>query len=207
MEETIDPIIDWGVATLSLAGEERSGDAYVVKAWGKKLLAAAIDGLGHGKHAADAAGIAAETLINYASDSDNVLLLMRRCHESLARTRGVVLSLALFDAASDTMIWLGVGNVDGLLLRAYPQANPVHESLLLRGGVVGYQMPSLHSSSIHVGRGDILIFSTDGIRSGFEREVNREESPQQIADKIIMNHNRKTDDALVLVARYIGGGS
>ena len=103
------------------------------------------------------------------------------------------------------MTWLGVGNVDGLLLRADPQTNPAHESLLLRGGVVGYQLPSLRPSTIHVGRGDILIFSTDGIRSGFEEEVNPEESPQQIADKIIMNYNRKTDDALVLVARYTGG--
>ena len=199
------PFVDWGVAALSLAGEERSGDAYVVKTWGKKLLAAVIDGLGHGEHAADAARIATETLINNAADSDNVLSLVRRCHESLLRTRGVVLSLALFDTANNAMIWLGVGNVDGLLLRADPQANPARESLLLRGGVVGYQLPSLRSSSTHVGLGDILIFSTDGIRSGFGSEVNREESPQQIADTIIMNHNRKTDDALVLVARYTGG--
>ncbi len=207
MEEITNPIVDWGVAALSLAGEERSGDAHVVKAWGKKLLAAVIDGLGHGGQAAVAALVAAETLGSYASDGADVVSLVRRCHESLARTRGVVLSLALFDAANDAMIWLGVGNVEGLLLRADPQASPVHESLLLRGGVVGYQLPSLRPSPTHVGRGDILIFSTDGIRSGFESEVNRQESPQQIADKIIMNHNRKTDDALVLVARYTGGVS
>ena len=27
--------MEWGVASLSLAGEERSGDAYVVKVWEK----------------------------------------------------------------------------------------------------------------------------------------------------------------------------
>ncbi|MCK9195737.1 MAG: SpoIIE family protein phosphatase [Syntrophales bacterium] len=204
MEETISPIIDWGVATLPLAGEERSGDACVVKAWGKKFLVAAIDGLGHGDQAAYAAGIATETLINHTSDSDDVVSLVRRCHQSLVRTRGVVLSLAIFDAVNNTVTWMGIGNVDGLLLRADSQANPPSESLLQRGGVVGYQLPSLRSSTTHVGRGDILILSTDGISSGFEREVSTKESPQQIADKIIINYKKKTDDALVLVACYTG---
>jgi phosphoserine phosphatase RsbX len=205
MEAIKSPFVDWGVAALSLAGETRSGDAYAAKAWGKKFLAAAIDGLGHGEQAAEAAGIAAETLINHAPDSDDVVSLVKRCHESLARTRGVVLSLALFDAVNNTMTWLGVGNVDGYLLRADSHMRLAHESLLRRGGVVGYQMPSLRSSTTPVRRGDLLIFSTDGIRSGFERDVNPGDSPQQIADRIITNYNRETDDALVLVARYIDG--
>jgi len=196
---------DWGVATLPLAGEKQSGDIYVAKSWGNKFLAAVIDGLGHGKHAANAARIAAETLISHASESDDVVSAVRLCHETIMRTRGVVLSLALFDAVNHTMTWLGVGNVDGFLIHVDPQKNPAYESLTLRSGVVGYQIPFLRPSTIHVGKGDILIFSTDGIRSGFEREVNPEEAPQQIADKIMINYNRKTDDALVMVARYTCG--
>jgi phosphoserine phosphatase RsbX len=205
MEAMRSPVIDWGVSTLSLAGEERSGDAYAVKTWENQALVAAIDGLGHGKYAAEAAGIAAETLSSHAADSKDVVSLVRRCHESLLRTRGAVLSLALFDAAENTMTWLGVGNVDSLLIRLDSRTKPVRESLFPRGGVVGYQLPSLHPSTTHVGRGDILIFSTDGIRSGFEPEVNPEETPQQIADMILANYNRKTDDALVLAVRYRGG--
>ena len=207
MEETVVPIVDWGVAALALAGEKRSGDEYIVKAWGKKFLAAVIDGLGHGEPAADVARIAAEFLIRHAADSDDVVSLVRQCHESLLRTRGVVLSLALFDAMNNAMTWLGVGNVVGLLLRTDPQSNPASESLFLRGGVAGYQLPSLRPATIPVGRGDVLVLATDGIHSGFEREVGIEESPQQIADMIIRNYNRKTDDALVFVARYIGGSS
>ncbi|MDD5168151.1 MAG: SpoIIE family protein phosphatase [Syntrophales bacterium] len=205
MEETIGPFIEWGVAALPLAGEKLSGDAYVMKAWGKKVLAAAIDGLGHGDQAAAVAEVAAKTLINHASDASDVVSLAKRCHEALLRTRGVVLSLAIFDAVNNAMTWLSIGNVDGRLLRADPQTNPACESLFRKGGVVGYQMPSLRLSTTHVCRGDILIFSTDGIRSGFEKEVDLKESPQRIADKILMNYNRKTDDALVLVVRYTGG--
>ena len=205
MEKTLSPFIDWGVSAHSLAGEKWSGDAYAVKAWENKFLVAAIDGLGHGQYAAEAAGIAAETLINHAADFVNLPSLVKRCHESLVRTRGVVLSLALFDVATDAMTWLGVGNVDGLLLHADSRKNRTHESLLVRGGVVGYQLPPLHPSALPLDRGDVLIFYTDGIRSGFEAEVNLEESPQQMADKILRGFNRKTDDALVLAVRYIGG--
>jgi len=203
MEEIISPIIDWGVASQSLHGAQWSGDAYVVKAFKNKVLVAAIDGLGHGKHAEDAAGVAVTTLVNH--HAEDIVPLVRRCHEELLKTRGVVLSIALFNSTDDSINWLGVGNVNGYLLRNNPLVKPDHESLFLRGGVVGYQIPSLRPSSIHVNRGDILIFSTDGISSGFEKEVNPQESPQQIADKIITNYSRKTDDALVLVARYNGG--
>ena len=198
-------IVDWGVAAQSLAGQEQSGDAYIVKEWEDKALAAAIDGLGHGADAAAAARIAGETLLAHTAESDDVIFLVKRCHESLLRTRGVVLSLAIFDAAKKTLTWLGVGNVDGVLLRAGKRTDKGRESVLARGGVVGYQLPSLRSSTIPISRGDLLVFTTDGIRSGFDKELSREDPPQQIADTILANYSRKTDDALVLAARYIDG--
>jgi phosphoserine phosphatase RsbX len=203
--EEMSPLIEWGVGTLSLAGEKRSGDAYVVKALEGKVLAAAIDGLGHGEEAADASQIAVLTLTGHASEE--VSSLVRRCHEALARTRGAVLSLASFNTTENTMTWLGVGNVDGYLVRADHDARPSYESLFRRGGVVGYQLPSVRPSTLQVNPGDTLIFSTDGIRSGFIREVKPEDPPQRVADMIIANYNRKTDDALVLVVRYVGAAS
>lgn len=205
MEEMINPIIDWGVACQSLAGAEWSGDAYLVRALENKVLVAAIDGLGHGQEAANAALTAVATLTDHTSEE--AALLLKRCHEALMRTRGVVMSIALFNTADNNMTWVGVGNVDGFLLRSARQTKPDHESLFLSGGVVGYQLPSLRPSTLLVNRGDILIFSTDGIRSGFVPEVKMEDSPQRIADMIIENFNRKTDDALVIVARYKGGSS
>jgi len=196
------PLIEWGVAARPLAGEDQSGDSYVIKTLGDKVLAAAIDGLGHGSEAAEAARIAAMTLTNHASE--DIISLVKICHETLTKTRGVVLSVASIDLAKNTMTWLGVGNVVGLLMRADPAAVPSHESLMQRGGVVGYQMPSLRATTVEIKKRDTLIFTTDGIRSGFDRGVNRRSSPQRIADAVIANFNRKTDDALVLVVRYIG---
>ena len=196
------PLIEWGVAAQPLEGEAESGDQYVVRPLPNGVLVAAVDGLGHGPEAAAAARSAVVTLEGYAHEP--VISLVKRCHERLMRTRGVVMSLASFNALDNTMTWLGVGNVEGALLRADATARPARESILLRGGVVGYQLPALHASILPVTRGDVLILATDGIRGGFAEDVTLSDPPQRIAEQILARRARGTDDALVLVARYLG---
>jgi hypothetical protein len=58
--------------------------------------------------------------------------------------------------------------------------------------------------TIPVETGDLLIFATDGIRSAFTRALPLTGSPLEMADYILAEHRRGTDDALVLVARYQG---
>ena len=60
------------------------------------------------------------------------------------------MSLASFNALDGAMTWLGVGNVTGLLLRADAGAERKRESLLLRGGVVGYRLPPLRPVAIPI---------------------------------------------------------
>lgn len=195
-------MIEWGVATLTLRGEAECGDRSVVKPFPDGVLVAAIDGVGHGEEAADAARIAAAILETHGDESMRSLL--RMCHEGLKKTRGVVLSLASFDGLANTMTWLGVGNVEGRLLRADPQATPPQELLLLRGGVVGGELPTLHASVVTVVPGDTLVFTTDGIRSDFARGLMVGDAPQRSADRILARYGKDTDDALVVVARYVG---
>ena len=196
------PLIEWGVAVQPLEGEAESGDQYVVRPLPKGVLVAAVDGLGHGPEAAAAARSAVVTLEGYAHEP--VISLVKRCHERLMRTRGVVMSLASFNALDNTMTWLGVGNVEGALLRADGTASPARESILLRGGVVGYQLPALHAAILPVAQGDVLILATDGIRGGFVEDVTLSDPPQRIAEQILARRGGGTDDALVLVARYLG---
>jgi len=198
-------VIEWGVATLTLPGQAESGDRYVVKPFRGGALVAAVDGLGHGDEAAAAAKTAAAILETYGDES--VLSLLKRCHEELRKTRGVVLSLASCNARESTMTWLGVGNIEGRLLRADPQAQPLRESLILRGGVVGRHLPTAYASLVAVAPGDILIFATDGIRSDFSEGLTGSEVPQRTADRILAQYGKHTDDALVLVARYVGQAS
>jgi hypothetical protein len=59
--------------------------------------------------------------------------------------------------------------------------------------------------SIPVAPGDLLLLATDGIRSGFAEGLRLDQSPQQLADHILARDVKGTDDALVVVARYLGG--
>ena len=102
------------------------------------------------------------------------------------------------------MNWLGVGNVEGRLFRADPNVTPAHENILLRGGLVGYQLPSLQASVLPIMRGDLLVFATDGLHVGFDQRINLTETPKQIADGIMKRHFKGNDDALVLAVRYLG---
>ena len=196
-------LIDWAVAAQTLAGQTESGDQHWVKVCAAQALVAVVDGVGHGNEAAQASRSAIATLQQFAGESP--LALFERCHQQLRSTRGVVMSLAVFSASDNTMTWLGVGNVEGVMLHPQVHAPPRQESLLLRPGILGVRLPRLTASVIPVSAGDVLIFATDGLREGFEAHSNLRDSPQQIADRILDQYGRETDDALVLVARYLHG--
>lgn len=202
MEPELSLVIECGVATLALPGQAESGDRHVVKAVPNGVLVAVVDGLGHGDEAALAAKTAVVMLERHAQES--MISLMRRCHEGLRSTRGVVISMASFNALDGTVTWLGLGNVEGIVLRAESKAAPPYESLLLRGGVLGSQLPPLYASIIPIAKGDVLIFATDGIRSDFPHRLNLSDPPQRMADRILAQYAKGNDDALVLVARYVG---
>lgn len=195
-------MIDWAVAQRALPGQGVSGDLHLVELFPHGALLAVVDGVGHGPEATLAAKIAVDTL--RARPSESVHTLLHRCHSALRDTRGVVMTLASWNALDETMTWLGVGNVEGLLLRADAASSPASETLMLRGGLVGAQLPALSAGIIPILRGDLLILTSDGIRNDFAQNIVLEASPKRIADRILENYFKGTDDAMVLVVRYLG---
>jgi negative regulator of sigma-B (phosphoserine phosphatase) len=196
------PLVEYGVAKSILPGQGESGDRHLISCAGAGILIAVMDGIGHGEEAANAAEAAVSIL--KTSPDDPVISLVERCHEGLRSTRGVVLSLASIDPKHGMMTWIGVGNVHGVLMRAGARKGSVQEVLLLRGGVVGSQLPALQAAVLPIAKGDTLVFVTDGIRSEFVEGLSALESPQRAADKILKQHGRGNDDALVLVVRLTG---
>ena len=195
-------MVEYGVAKFILPGQEESGDHHLVCCNRNGILVAAIDGIGHGEEAANASKAAAAFLRNSADEP--VISLVERCHEKLRATRGVVLSLASIDPEHGMMTWLGVGNVQGVLMRADAKKGNVRESLLLRAGVVGSQLPALQATVLPIVRGDTLFFATDGVRSDFSVSLSARENPQRAADRILEQYRSGNDDALVLVSRLTG---
>ena len=198
-------LIDWGVASSAVPGETQSGDLHLVKPLAGGVLIAVVDGLGHGAEAATAARRAVTTLDEHASES--VLALLERCHWALKDSRGVVMSLAFADRRQNALTWAGVGNVECMLFHATAAtpANPTRASLVTRGGIVGSELPQIRAQVLPLAAGDVVIFATDGIREGFSDGLQFEAPPQQLAEHILSQHGKGTDDALVLVARYRGG--
>ena len=198
------PYLDWGLASATLAGQSESGDAHLVKAVETGLLLAVVDGLGHGAEAAVAAQRAIASLAN--CESHSVIVQLRHCHGALRWTRGAVMCLAALNVGDNTMTWIAVGNVEGVLSRADPRTSRPMESVVQRNGVVGERLPTLQATVTSIAKGDLLVFTTDGIRRDFRRGLAAGPRPQPLADRILEEHRKETDDALVLVAEYRGAG-
>jgi negative regulator of sigma-B (phosphoserine phosphatase) len=194
--------LQYAAAGQPAAGETESGDRYIVVPTPTGTLIAVVDGLGHGHEAAEAAAVAVATLGRYAEEA--VVPLVMRCHEAMKNTRGAVMSLATINAQARNVSWLSVGNVEGILLHPDPQASPDRKNILMRPGVVGFRLPVLQAGFMPLFPDDILIFATDGIRSGFEQDLSLKSPLQDIADSICARYSKGNDDALVLVARYRG---
>jgi hypothetical protein len=113
------------------------------------------------------------------------------------------MSIASFNVSRGLVAWLGVGNVEGVLVRGGFILGAAEKSLMLRAGVVGLQLPSLEVEVLPVVAGDTLIFATDGIQTDFARGSARRYPPRTAAENILARHGKTTDDALVLVARYL----
>jgi hypothetical protein len=195
-------MVEYGVAKFVLPGQGESGDQHLVCCNRSGILVAAIDGIGHGEAAANAARAAAALLKSSADQP--IISLVERCHEKLRATRGVVLSLAFIEPEQGMMTWLGVGNVQGVLMRADAKNGNAQESLLLRAGVVGSQLPALQGTVLPIAQGDTLFLVTDGVRSDFSMALSARENPQRAADRILKHYGSRNDDALVLVARLTG---
>jgi negative regulator of sigma-B (phosphoserine phosphatase) len=197
--------IEWGVATQTMPGEADSGDLEIVESFSGGVLVGAVDGLGHGVEAAQVARLAASTLAGHPDEP--VASLVRRCHNALLETRGVVMSLASFSSVDSTITWTGVGNVAAVLLRVGPGEHSRRESLLLRGGVVGFQLPPLSEDVLTVAPGDTLLLATDGVHPAFAEGLLLGPPPQDLAERILAQHLKGSDDALVLVAQVLGSAS
>jgi phosphoserine phosphatase RsbX len=194
--------IEWGIATRCRLGEAMSGDLAVVSRLPQGALVAGIDGVGHGSEAARAARTAAAAIRE--DPDDDLVRLVQRCHSALRGTRGAAISLALVSTSGSRMTWLGVGNVEGRVLSGDPGAARQKSSLALGRGVLGHELPAMQAAAITMRPGDVLLLATDGVDPRFADSLELSGSSQTISDRILSDHWRPSDDALVIVVRYLG---
>ena len=197
-------MIEFGVAARPAPGETRCGDDFIVELSDEATLVAVVDGLGHGPEAADATSRAVEYLREHAAQP--LVALVEGCHQALRKTRGVVLAIARLEMDGRSLSWVGVGNVEARVFRSGRDWGQ-SDTLLIRGGVVGYQIPTLRPRSLGLGDGDLLVMATDGIQSGYPNALKPTQTVQASADCILADYGNDFDDALVLVSRLMEDSS
>ena len=196
--------IEWAAKASARPGENICGDKLIaVDVDGTAALMGVLDGLGHGAEAAEAAKRGVDVLRSGRAEPLDVLV--RRCHNALSGTRGAAMTLARIDFRSDTLSWIGIGNVAADLVAKHPAGLEVRSSARLAGGIVGYRIPeALKPQQVPIRPGDLLVMASDGIVEDHLDGIDFSASSLTIADQILHAHAKGNDDALVLAARHRG---
>jgi phosphoserine phosphatase RsbX len=105
-------------------------------------------------------------------------------------------------ARDGTMTWLGIGNVDGRIVNR--RRSDRTRTLPLIRGIAGDRLPPLRCTTLDVRLGDTLLLTTDGIDERFADSTDLSGPTREIAEGILAEHAKPNDDALVVVARYLG---
>jgi negative regulator of sigma-B (phosphoserine phosphatase) len=172
------------------AGEVANGDRAILRVEADAALFAVIDGLGHGKDAAEVATTAA-SLLNTVPLATSTYDIMQLIHSKLSGSRGAAGTVCVL---RDRIVEAcAVGNVE---LRS----SEVRLPLVFSAGVLGAQVRKFHICEARVvGRARFVLFS-DGISSRTPLEDFRRLEARLACEAIFRKHRRSEDDATVLVA-------
>ena len=196
--------IEWAATSRPLPGQALCGDRSIaVDVNGTAALIGVLDGLGHGAPAAEAADCGVQMLGD--ARGDPLDMLVQSCHRGLSNTRGVAMTLARIDFQTDTLSWVGVGNVAADLVAKHPAGVEVRSSVRLAGGIVGYRIPEVVAAqNLPMRTGDLLVVTSDGIAENHLDDIDFGAPALAIAEQILHSHAKDSDDAMVLTARHRG---
>jgi len=162
----------------------------------EKVVLCVIDGLGHGK-GAERAALAALDFVGRHCD-EPLLELFACCDKALRHTRGVAMGIAMADPAAGTLTYAGIGNTRAMVVGRETTRLSSHY------GIVGAGYRRLKTETVALAPGDLVILFTDGIEelidlSDYDETLRVEVG--RLAEKMLEDWRRETDDAAVLVFR------
>lgn len=190
-----------GLINIPIRGEIVCGDSYYVHVESSRSIYMVVDGLGHGKEAAEAAGEAVATLSRYNRESAGELIV--RTHDALKKTRGAAMSVAIVDHERRVVTYAGVGNVSASLLNGASSRN-----LVSQNGTLGAVLPRVPQEYAYpIGPDTVLLMFSDGLTTkaspvGYPGLQSRH--PALIAGVLFRDFSRRRDDATIMIGP-IGG--
>lgn len=194
--ETRDHLQFAGMA-LPYPGERVSGDGWYCEVEDKRTVALLVDGLGHGRGAAEAAQQAIATFRQRASLAPGEIL--NYVHDALKKTRGAVAAVAEICPAQGTLTYAGVGNISASIL-----SGGKSRSLMSHNGTLGMTIQRIQELRFEWTPDSVFVMHSDGLHSKWDLSsyaglINRH--PALICGALIRDHRRHRDDASVLVLK------
>ncbi len=190
--------VEVGARSRPYPGLKVNGDAYVMRfAGGRRILAAVIDGLGHGIDAHEAAVVAQHVI--ETNGSLNLVGLFQDAHQALRRTRGAVMAVAVLHLDERRMEFLGVGNIEAVLIN-----DKTSTQLTSLGGTVGHSMRTIRSFEYSWDGRQTLVMCSDGIKSAWRTHIPKEilhAHPDILTETILSGFSREKDDATAIGIR------
>jgi anti-sigma regulatory factor (Ser/Thr protein kinase)/serine/threonine protein phosphatase PrpC len=187
-----------GACSRPVPGYHVNGDAYAVRFLSAgRARVAVIDGLGHGVEAHEAA-VQARNLVETRTELD-LLTLFRELDERLRRTRGAVAAAADIDLSAARLAFVGVGNIEAVLLGAENS-----QPLISTSGILGNRARTPRRFEYDWSPASMLVLCSDGIRNAWRTSVDKKllaGHPDVLANVIINSFTREADDATVLGIR------
>lgn len=155
-----------------------------------------VDGLGHGEHAETAARAAVDYVAAHLSE--RLPNLFAGCASAISHTRGVAMGIAVIDEDAGTMSYGGIGNTRVMIVGENTTR------LSSNYGIVGGGYRALTPETVPLVPDDLVILFTDGLpetvdTSGYDDGVLGD--TQRLAERILQDWGRESDDAAVLVFR------
>jgi anti-sigma regulatory factor (Ser/Thr protein kinase) len=192
---------EYGVVSVSYPGEDECGDSWIVaeRSPGKWVIVM-VDGLGHGRLAAEAAASAVDVARRGLDNSPERIIEL--AHAALRSTRGAAMAVALVDFTQQKVEYAGVGNTVAALLGEGTRR------MISYDGTVGHGIRKIQQLSYPWPDGGILVMHSDGLSANWKLErypglLARD--PAVIAAVLFRDNRRRNDDATVLVARRARG--
>lgn len=178
-------------------GERVSGDEIAWKQTPERTIIIAVDGLGHGIDAADAAGEAVRVFHAHATESPAAIL--SRIHDALKKTRGAAAAIAELRPLAGLLTYAGIGNISGVVV-----SNVMARSLVSHNGTLGHIMPRIQEFKVDWPRDGILVMHSDGLHTRWDLSrypglTGR--NPSVIAGVLFRDFRRQRDDTSVIVAK------
>jgi len=184
------------IAKRSFLNDPHCGDQAAYWQSGGKTILCIVDGLGHGEHAERAAKAAVDYVAQHLSEP--LPNLFAGCNAAIRHTRGVAMSVVVIEEEAGTLTHAGIDNTRTMIV------GERIVRLTSNYGIVGGGYRKLSPETVPLTPGDLVIMYTDGIKQRCDVSAYRDAlrgDVQQLAERILQDWSRETDDAAVLVFR------